>query len=222
MKKVLFTSLSALFVLWGFALTNDANKNPSFFTSKAQAATSGNVTLSGTVLPYLNLTFATGQTGDFGNITPGTPKCTSNPSGTVVNVTTNASNGYTLALYDAESGAVSDMTHTDTTTKIADMNSGTIAAPVLWVTGTHLGLGVTMYSGLASKEALWGTGASACDVAGNKYAAVPETATTGHTVTGFRITTDTSSWGWRVDVPNTQKTGIYSGVVTFNAVGVIS
>jgi hypothetical protein len=78
-----------------------------------------------------------------------------------------------------------------------------------------------MFAADTSKEAAWGTGTTVCD-ANNKYAGAPATATTAHTVTGFHSGADTSSWGWKIDVPNTQKTGSYSGNVTFTATAVLS
>lgn len=182
---------------------------------KAQAATD-DVTLSTTVQSYLSFSITAGDTVTFGNLTPGTPICFA--TGTVATVSTNAANGYTLGVHDG-SGTNSALLHTDTSTYIPDMTNGTIGTPVTW--GTNTGVGVGLYAADTTKEEKWGTGTTVCD-ANNKYAAIPETATTAHTVTGTLSGADTSSWSWKIDVANTQKTGAYSGTVTFTATAVLS
>jgi hypothetical protein len=182
---------------------------------KAIAANTGTATLSTNVQQYLALTVSSGGTVSFGSLTPGTP--IADPAGgTVVSVTTNAGNGYTVGLSDG-SDTNSAMLHTDTTTYIADY-AGTLTTPTSW-TGT--GAGITLFAADTGKEAKWGTGTTYND-ANNKYAGVPSAATTGHTVTGFHASADTSSWGFKVDVPNSQKTGSYSGNVTFTATAVLT
>ena len=223
MKKACFLTLSALTVFWLVCLLSydknllaDAIKVP-----KAQAVASSTqaVTLSVTVIDYLSFTVNSGGTINLGNLTPGTPVC--NASGTVLLVSTNASNGYKMTPSDG-SATDSALTHADTTTHILDY-LGTIAAPTTW---TGSGLGVTLWSGV-QREAAWSVGGvatDACAVASTKWAGVPaaSTSTTGHTVTGFLAGPDTTYWGWKVDVPNTQKTGTYTGVVTFTVVNVLS
>lgn len=220
MKKSIYYAISLLMLAWMFEFgsTNDNAMYQS--TPKALAVASDTVTLTGTLVPYISLTFSGSTTVNFGNMTPGTPKC--GDTGTVTLVTTNAANGYTLAVSDSVAGANSAMLNEDATTYIPDMNSGTIATPVLWVTGTHIGLGTTMYTSSTSKEASWGTGTTMCDIAGNLYAGIPENATTGHTVTGFHAEPDMSSWGWRIDSANNQKTGIYTGNVLFTSAAALS
>lgn len=185
--------------------------------NKAEALTDDS-TLTTTVLEYLSFSLTAGDTVSFGNLTPGTP-IAAPATGTIASVTTSASNGYTLAVHDGESGSNSSMTHTDTTTKITDFTLGDITTPATWGAGT--GVGITLFAADTSKEAKWGTGTTYNDAL-NKYAAVPETATTAHTVTGFSASADTSSWAFKIDVPNTQKTGAYSGTVTFTATAVVS
>lgn len=216
-KKILFYIISTLFVLWAYSFCSTSGK----VIPDAKASDTKTVSLTGTVSAYINLTISTGSTIDFGNITPGAPKCGANLSGTVLSTITNAANGYGITIMDGVAGSNSAMRHTDTTTYIPDMNSGTIAAPVLWLTGTHLGVGISLYSAQTTKEPIWGTGTTMCDDF-NKWAGIGQTAVTGHTVTGFRSVADTSSWAWRVDVANTQKTGVYSGNVTFTANEVLS
>jgi hypothetical protein len=174
-----------------------------------------NVSLSTTVQEYLSFSITAGGTVAFGNLTPGTPICYN--TGTVASVTTNAANGYTIGLSDGVSGTDSALLHTDTTTRIADY-AGTIDTPTSW-TGT--GLGISLYAADTSKESKWGTGTTVCD-ANNKYAGIPQNTTTAHTASGYKSGADTSSWSFKVDVPNTQKTGSYSGTVTFTATAVLS
>lgn len=215
MKKFLYLSVVSLFIFWVFVVLGSSSKN---IIPSAQAATTGAVTLTGTVLQYITLVNSSGTTVSFGNITPGTPKC--GDQTTQADVVTNASGGYNLAWYDG-SATNSPMVHTDASTYIPDMTSGTIATPVVWVTGTHVGVGTSMYSGATQKEAAWGTGTTACDVLYDKWAAIPAAATTGHTVTGYHASTDSSLWSWRIDVANTRKTGIYSGGVSNSVAAVL-
>ncbi|MCL5407698.1 MAG: hypothetical protein M1429_04340 [Patescibacteria group bacterium] len=219
MKKFLFLFISGLFIFWIFTVLGNGGNYSKSYINRAQAASTGNVLLTGTVLQYITLAFSSGSTISFGNITPGTPKCGDVTS--QADVTTNASGGYNLAVSDSIAGTNSAMVHSDGTTYIPDMNSGTIATPVVWVTGTHLGVGTNMFSG-TQKEAAWGTGTTACDVLYDKWAAVPQNATTGHTVTGYHASADSSFWSWRIDVANTQKTGIYSGNVLFTSAAVLT
>ena len=184
-------------------------------TQKTEAATTGTATLSTSVQQYLALTVTSGGTVGFGNLTPGTP-IDAPSGGTVVSVSTNAANGYTVGLSDG-SDTNSAMLHTDTTTYIADY-AGTIAVPTTW---TSTGVGISMFAATTNKEAKWGTGTTYND-ANNNYAGIPSAATTAHTVTGTLGGADTSSWGFSVDVANTQKTGSYSGDVTFTATAVLS
>lgn len=176
-----------------------------------------NITLTTTVLPYITLTITAGDTVAFGDLTPGTPICFA--TGTVASVVTNAANGYTLGLHDSTAAPDSSMLHTDTATHIPKMTNGTIGTPVVW--GSNYGVGGGLYAADTDKEVKWGTGTTVCD-ANNKYAAIPETATTAHTVTGFHAAADTSSWSYKIDVENTQKTGAYSGTITYTATAVLS
>jgi len=176
-------------------------------------AKASDVTLSTNVQSYINLSISSGSTITFGNLTPGTPICAGS---TVASVSTNATNGYTIGLNDNAVGTGSALLHTDLATRIADY-TGTIAVPTLW-SGT--GLGISCYAADSSKEAAWGAGTTLCDV-NNKYAGVPEAATTAHTVTGYHAGADASSWGWEIDAPNSQKIGAYSGNVTYTATAVL-
>lgn len=187
------------------------------FDNKVKAATD-DATLTTTVLEYLTFTLTTGDTVPFGNLTPGTP-IPAPSSGTIATVTTNSGNGYTIGLHDGVASTDSSMLHTDATTRITDVTAGDITTPAVW--GTSTGVGITLFAADTTKEAKWGTGTTYND-ANNKYAAVPETATTAHTAAGFKSGADTSSWAFKIDVPNTQKTGAYSGTVTFTATAVLT
>ncbi len=204
--KIVICSMVIGAVIWG---------SVGLLADPAKAATD-TVTLTTSVQEYLSFSITSGDPAAFGSLTPGTP-IASPSGGTIASVTTNSANGYTLGLSDGIASTDSSMTHTDTTTKIADY-AGTIATPTSW-TGT--GLGVTMFAADTNKEAAWGTGTTYND-ANNKYAGVPQNATTAHTVTGYHGTADTSSWAFKLDVPNTQKTGSYSGTVTLTVTAVLS
>ena len=210
MKKALFMALAFLFVFWLFLM---------FGTRGRVLATDDThiLTHTTTIISYISLDLSgpAADTVAFGNLAPGTPICYS--TGTVATVDTNADNGYTLGVHDSTVAPGSSMTHTDTFTHIPKMTIGTIATPVAWV--TNYGVGITMYAADSQKEAKW-VGTSVCDAA-NTYAAIPETATTAHTVTGVLAAPDTSSWGFTIDTQNTQKTGDYSGTMTFTATAVI-
>lgn len=220
MKKIVFLALICLFIFWLFVVLGNGGNYGKKMLPRAQAATTGNVLLTGTVLQYLALTFSAGSTISFGNITPVSTTAKCGDVSTRAAVITNASGGYNLAVSDG-SDTNSAMVHSDGTTYISDI-TGTIATPLVWTTGTTIGVGVTMFSGQSQKEAKWGTGTTDCDILFDNYGFVPAAATTGHTVTGYHAAIDSSDWGWRIDVPNTQKTGIYSGNVLFTSAAVLT
>jgi len=172
------------------------------------------VNLSTNVQNAMVFSITTGDTVAFGDLTPGTP-IAAPATGTIASVTTNAANGYTLGVHDSIAG--SDSCLVNAGTYIADY-AGTIATPTTWV---NTGLGITLYAADTNKEAKWGTGTT-YDDANNKYAGVPETVTTAHTVTGYHSGADTSSWAFKLDTPASQKTGAYSGSITFTATAVLS
>jgi hypothetical protein len=179
------------------------------------------VSLSIDVQEYLSFSVSSGDTVAFGSFNPGTPICSTTAS--IASVTTNAANGYTLGLHDG-SGTNSAMSKGGLGVVYITDYAGSIATPTEW-TGT--GLGVSMWDADSNHETKWCKGGvvgdctEVCD-ADNLYAGVPEAATTAHTVTGYVTGTDTSSWSWKVDAPNTQETGSYSGDATFTATAVLS
>ncbi len=148
---------------------------------------------------------------DFSNLLPGSVVTDT----TVATVTSNHPNGYSLSVADNVSGSDSALLHTDTLTRIADY-VGSILTPTLW-SGT--GVGITVYQA-TDKEAKWGTGTTENDV-NNKYAGIPETAEIIHTKTGSPTSADETYVGYKIVVPNTQKTGSYSGNITYTATGML-
>lgn len=187
---------------------------------KLAGAATHDVGVSTTVQASLSFDITAGDTAAFGPLTAGVPIAAPDP-GTIASVTTNASNGYTLGVSDGVIGTNSALLHTDASTRITDVTSGTIGTPAAW--GSSTGLGITMFTADSSPEGKWcgGTCTTYNDV-DNLYAAIPETATTVHTVTGPVVGANTSSWAFKLDVPADQKTGSYSGNVTFTATAVLS
>lgn len=214
MKKILFpVGIFSIILLVVFGLVFI------FSSDNTAYAATHDVTMTTSVQSYLTLDLSgpAADTVAFGNLTPGTPICYA--TGTVASVTTNAANGYTLGISDATAATNSSLVHTDTTTHITKMTNGTIATPVVW--GTNTGVGIGMYAADTTKEAAWGTGTTVCDAL-NKYAAIPQAAAAAHTVTGVVTGANTSGWSYKIDVPNAQKTGAYSGTMTFTATAVLS
>lgn len=85
--------------------------------------------------------------------------------------------------------------------------SGTIASPASWSEGTTKGLGFTLY----------GTNATAIDAkwsSGSNYAAFPGSATSIYTRTGQQSAKDVLNMRLRLDVADSQPTGLYTNVIT--------
>jgi len=149
---------------------------------------------------------------DFSNLLPGATATDT----TVVTVTTNYHNGYTLSASDDVAGDGSAMLHSDALTRILDY-AGTISIPTIW-DGT--GLGICVYAA-TDKDAKWGTGSTETSTL-NKYAGVPQNATQINAKTGSPTDSDQTSIGYKIVAPNTQKTGDYSGNLTFTATGALN
>jgi hypothetical protein len=152
------------------------------------------------------------DTIEFGSLLPGSVVTGSN----ILTVTSNYPNGYSLSAHDSVSSANSCLLHSDNSTRIVDYSS-TIASPSLW-SGT--GLGICLYSATGKDTDKWGSGTTETD-SNNKYAGVPETATIIHNKTGSPTSGDQNNIGYKLVVPNTQKTGDYSGAITYTATGVL-
>lgn len=207
-KRVYFLIFGLLLVAFGAG----------FLPLKKTKAVDDNVSFSTTVQASISFNITAGDTVAFGDLTPGVP-IAAPATGTIASVQTNAANGYTLGVSDGVAASDSALLHTDMSTRITDVTSGTITTPALW--GTSTGLGITLYAADTNKEAKWGTGITYDDT-NNKYAAIPQNTTTVHTVTGAVVGTDTSSWAFKLDTPASQKTGSYSGDMTFTATAVLS
>ncbi len=134
---------------------------------------------------------------DLGALTPGTPVTGQSQ----LSVTTDAWNGYSLSIEKNHR-----LRHTNGTDEIPD-HAGTIAAPLAWSAPNTIGLGFSVASG-TDVAAKWG--------AGTKFAAIPtNVATLFHARTGYRSPADTTTIGYKLDVPSTQRSGDYDAVVTY-------
>lgn len=194
-------------------LTKDANYAVELYSLDDAAASDTDNYANKYQITALSLTLGVDSaTLDFGNLLPGSVITGT----TVATITTNYPNGYSLSISDSTSGSDSALLHTDTTTRVADY-AGTIATPTLW---SGRGLGVCLYDATGKNTSQWGTGTTASD-SNNKYAGVPQTATQIHAKTGSPTSSDGNSVGYKLVVPNTQKTGAYSGNVTFTATGTL-
>lgn len=149
---------------------------------------------------YMTLA-ADNQTKDLGELIPGSPVTAE----TTMTVTTDAWNGYTLAVSKDHK-----MLNEDNVTTIDDHN-GTISTPLTWESPNDLGFGFTVISG-TDVEPKWG---SSPDFA---YAAFPDTSTTAHTKEGFKNDADDTVVGYKADVSSGQKIGAYSCTITYTAV----
>jgi hypothetical protein len=139
---------------------------------------------------------------------------------TVTTVTTNYPNGYSLAVHD---GSDTNSALVQGGVYIADY-TGTIVTPTLWPVPGDTGLGICVYitdpvDGKNTTQ--WGAGTEEGDSL-NQYAGVPESATIIHSKTGSPTSSNNTSIGYKLVVPNIQKTGAYSGIVTYTATGVLN
>jgi len=152
---------------------------------------------------YLTLTVDT-DNKYLGTLLPGSPIT----GETMLDVTTDAWNGYVLTVSKDHK-----MRHADGSPDIDDHN-GSIATPVLWSAPNNLGFGFTIISG-TGVDLKWGSGRS------KKYAAFPDVATTAHSKPDYKSPADETVIGYKVDVPESQKSGYYSCNITYTAVGSI-
>jgi hypothetical protein len=157
-----------------------------------------------------------GTTVNLSNITPGTPVTGSSTCTT----TTNANGGYSLSVRrdnatetlqkDSQpSTTIPDKTPWDPT---ANANSGNAD------TWSGTGLGFTIYDSTATKNnTWWGTGTTLTD-ANNKYAGFAASQSNIMIHNSYAETSTATSIGYKLDVPPTQKSGAYSGNITYQAV----
>ena len=136
---------------------------------------------------------------------------------TTTTVSTNYPSGYSLSISDNVASSGSTLLHTDLVTRIGDY-LGSILNPTSW---SGNGLGFCVYGATNKDTAKWGTGTSATD-SSNKYAGVPQNATVITTKTSNPTINDQTKIGYKLVVDNTQKTGNYSGNITFTTTGVLN
>jgi hypothetical protein len=152
---------------------------------------------------YLTLTVDT-DNKYLGTLLPGSPIT----GETTLNVTTDSWGGYVLNVSKDHK-----MRHADGSSDIDDHN-GSIATPVLWSAPNNLGFGFTVISG-TNVDAKWKEDSN------YKYAAFPDIATTVHSKPDYKSPADETVIGYKVDVPESQKSGYYSCNITYTAVGSI-
>ena len=157
-----------------------------------------------------------GATVNLANITPGTPVTGSS----ICTATTNASGGYSLSVQrdDADSTLDKD---SETSVNIPDKTpwdptaNASLGNADTW-SGT--GLGFTLYASTASKNSSWwGTGSTVTDP-NNKYAGFSPAQTDIMIHSDYSSLPTATSIGYKLDVPPTQKSGSYSGNITYQAV----
>ncbi|MFA5942799.1 MAG: hypothetical protein WC798_04015 [Candidatus Paceibacterota bacterium] len=157
-----------------------------------------------------------GATVNLGNLTPGTPVTGSS----VCTGTTNANGGYNLAVRRDDASDTTMDKVSDATTNIADKTAwdptaNTGAGNAATWAGT--GLGFTVFASTADKNTTWwGTGTTVTD-ANNLYAGFASTQTDIMRYTSYNGAPTTTSVGYKLDVPATQRSGAYDGSITYQA-----
>lgn len=181
------------------------------YSVKAAPSVSTGLGLSTDVQPSLLMDVSL-DNYDFGHITAGTPNWGSNES--IIYITTNSSNGYTIDIKDLVPGSNSALLHSDNTTRIPDF-SANITNPQPWSYGVSKGVGFSIFKADTNKETRWGTGTS-YNSADNNYAGIEESNVAIHSSPGFKTTTDNTWITFVLDVEAGQKTGPYSGSITLS------
>ncbi len=181
---------------------------------EAHAATStGGQTLTTSVQAAITLTLATG-TVPLGNLTPGTPIFAT----TSASIDTNNATGLTLQVN--RNSATSTLLHTDTTTTFPDYTAwnGSNNSTTTNIIGANLHFKVANTGTDAGlyNSTFWGPNDT--DGASNaRYAGFPSTSQTIASNAGYVGSTQTVVSRYRMDAPATQKTGSYSGGITYTA-----
>jgi hypothetical protein len=80
-------------------------------------------------------------------------------------------------------------------------------------------LGFSVYDSDATKNATWWGAGSSCHDALNEYAGFPAVDTNIMEHTAYSGTATDTSICYRVDTPATQRSGDYTGIVTYTATG---
>lgn len=174
----------------------------------SQGATSSDqVNLDVTVAETISL--SCGADLSLGTLTPGTPVSGS----TVCTTTTNANGGYDFAVKRDDADTTMDHS-TDATTNITDKTAWNRTTPNA-ASYSSTGLAFSVFASTATKNTTWwGTGSS-CHDAANLYAGFPTTYTNVMEHASYSSGSTTTSICYRVDVPATQKSGAYTGSVTY-------
>lgn len=174
--------------------------------SNSAITTTDQVTLSLTVAQ--NITLNCGADVNLGTLTPGTPV---NGTSTCT-TTTNAESGYDLAVKRDDVDTTMDHT-TDAATNITDKTAWTPGTPnaVAW-SGTGLGFRVAVSGTTATHNSTWwGTDASPL------FAGFPSAYATIMDHDSYSATSTAVVVAYRVDVPGTQRSGSYNGMITYQA-----
>jgi len=171
------------------------------------ATTTDQVNLSVTVAETISLDC--GADVNLGTLTPGTPVSASS----VCTTTTNANGGYDVAVKRDDADTTMDHS-TDATTNITDKTAWNRTTPNAAAYATT-GLAFSVFASTATKNTTWwGTGLT-CHDADNLYAGFPTTYTNVMEHASYSSGSTTTSICYRVDVPATQKSGSYTGSVTY-------
>ena len=171
---------------------------------------------------------AIGTATDPGKVTAGNPAV----GRSTCDVTTNDDQGYYLTIIDDNAAVNTVLTHDDpntaTTYEIADLVQYSFASPNTqnWSAPTTKGLGFSVVSfpdtnllnneldGVWTATGLCPEGAAADT---NNYAGIPDTAETIAAVTQYEANRTTTNICYKVDVPASQASGVYTGSVTYTA-----
>lgn len=183
------------------------------FLDEAEAATStGSVTLSTTVQQTITLTLATTSVG-LGALTPGTPVFAT----TSATIASNGATGITFQVNRNTAGQT--LLHTDATTAFPDAtawNGSNATTTNLVGANLHFKVANTGTDAGLYNSTFWG--ANDTDGAGNaRYAGFPVSATTIASNASYVGTNQTVVSRYRIDAPSTQKSGAYSGGITYTA-----
>jgi hypothetical protein len=203
MKKIKIIGLGlSVFILVVFAVMQAME-------SQSATSTTDQVQLSVTVAQTVSL--SCGADVNIGTLTPGTPVSNS----TTCTTTTNAESGYDLQVKRDDADTTMDKSD-DATTNITDKTAWTPGTPnAAAYSGT--GLGFSVYASTATKNTTWwGTGSS-CHDSNNLYAGFPATYATIMDHDSYSSSSTTTSVCYRLDVPSTQKSGTYNGMITYQA-----
>lgn len=153
---------------------------------------------------------------DLGSLTPGTPVGGSS----TCTVTTSSGGGYELSLKRDDIDTTLDLTGeastniTDKTDWDKDANSGSGNTD----TYSGTGLGFSLFDSTANKNITWwGSGTTYNDV-NNKYAGIPNDYEVIMDYDDYSASSTVNEISYRLDVPATQKSGVYNGTITYQAV----